>query len=139
MNPLTGNGPPAVHCVSESNMKTKMLLLLAVSLLVFVDGCAKSEGRLMGVWISDTTETEWGPARLQLQFGTNGLLGVSMLAPTEDPKVLPGAAAEGKYSVQGKRIISDAINKGKPVQFQFEGEVLVIYGGSEPAMRLKRQ
>lgn len=97
----------------------------------------KSEEPLVGVWISDSTETEWGPARVRLQFRSNGLLEVSMMAPTGDD-VLEGTA-EAKYSVKNKRIISDAINKGKPVQFQLEAEVLVICGESEPAIRLKRQ
>lgn len=119
-------------------MKFRVLLVFALSLVLFCDGCMKSRERLQGVWISDQTETEWGPARLRLEFRRDGRLQVSMVPPTGSSTPAEGSA-EANYEVRGRHIISDAINKGKPVQFQFEGEVLVIDGESESAMRLKRQ
>ena len=98
----------------------------------------KSKERLVGVWISDQTETEWGPAKLRLQFSADGKLAVSMIPPTGSSKPGPGAA-EADFEVRGRHLISDAINKGKAVEFRFDGEFLVIGGESGLAMRLKRE
>jgi hypothetical protein len=92
--------------------------------------------RLVGTWLSEPIQTEWGPAAFELTFQKDGHLKFSMLSPTGAG---PGLTREGKYKVSKGQLVSEVFDKGQPAAASFDGRELIIDTASESPWRFKRK
>jgi len=89
--------------------------------------------KLLGSWISEVQQTEWGELKVMLNFQGKHQVAFHLVRPDE---VATGLAGEKGYRVIGRRIYSRIFKRS--VGFHFEGQTLVLEPEGEPPTRFHR-
>ena len=122
-------------------MRTKRIFVqVAVVILGLLTGCMEQKKQpqandLFGSWKSGTVQTEWGEAVLEVTFQSASDIEFKMTPSGEGQPIV----SKGKYRLNGKQLISDALNKGEPVSVWLEDNQLVIQTPSEAPQRFTRK
>jgi hypothetical protein len=103
-------------------------------------GCGGKVGsmkmaQLVGDWISEPRETEFGRCTFEITFRADGEVEATM-RPTLGGEPI---SKRGKYSLQKGTLVSQIFNGGQPVPISIEGDTLIINTPGEPPGRLKRK
>jgi len=96
-----------------------------------------SPGEIAGDWFSEARETAWGPMRFEFRIGDDGRIGV-----TGTPAGAPGGEAyrrDGPYRLEGGRLVTPALNEGRPVRVRRQGDELHLEIDDGPEFRLRRR
>ena len=112
---------------------------IAVVVLALLTGCVEQGSQpqvseLLGSWKTGTVQTEWGASVLEVTFQSASDIEFKMTFPDNEQSIV----GKGKFRLDGKRLISDAINKGEPVSVWLESGELVIHTPPEPPQRFTR-
>lgn len=89
--------------------------------------------KLLGSWLSEVRQTEWGEMKIMLNFQGRHRLALHLVSPDE---VATWLAGEKGYRVIGRRIYSRIFKQS--IGFHFEGETLVLEPEGELPMRFHR-
>jgi hypothetical protein len=92
---------------------------------------------IRGTWVSEVRETHWGPLRFSFRIGDDGRFEV-----TGAPENPPGAEAyrrSGPYRLEGDRLVTPALNEGRPVRVRPSDGRLYLSIGEGLAFRLRRE
>jgi hypothetical protein len=122
-------------------MRTKRILVKIAAVIVgLLTGCMAQkkepqQGDLLGSWRSGPVQTEWGVATLEVAFQSASDIEFKM-TPVDGGQSI---VSKGKYRLSGSQLVSDAINKGKPVAIWLEHNQLVIQTPSEPPQHFTRR
>lgn len=108
--------------------------LILIALLVLLSACNSKSERLVGSWVSEPTNTEWGKVIIKFDFRSDGTLD-SMINSVDGGE---GLSRHGIYSVKSGRLVSDMMGRGEPVKFWFDGADLIIATATDPPRRFKR-
>jgi hypothetical protein len=123
------------------SMKLRKKIQVAMAILGLLTGCmAHKNGpkadQLLGTWKTETVQTEWGPATLQITFQTGFELEFKLIPSTNAQQ---SVVSKGPYQLNGSELASEVFNKGKPVSIWFEGKQLVIQVPNESPRHFSRQ
>lgn len=94
-----------------------------------------SDEKLSGIWASEVRQTILGLLNFEFTFrdGWFEVIGVT-------PEMREEAyRRSGPYRIEGKTLVSSAINEGRPVDFHFEEGELVLKIEDVLRFRLKRK
>jgi hypothetical protein len=101
-----------------------LLVLALVAGVVLIRRAVRLSGaadpRLVGKWTSDYFPTEWGTARIILQFDRE------TLEVEFDPIDGGRMSGTGTYSVSNGTIQSPALDSGKQLRYTIDGDVLTF-------------
>jgi hypothetical protein len=90
---------------------------------------------IQGTWASDVRETDWGPLRFTFRID-DGRFEV-----TGAPVTPSGGEAyrRGPYRLEGDRLVTPALNEGRPVRVRLSDGRLLLRIDEGLAFRLRRE
>jgi len=100
------------------------------------DPTAEVSSTVPGDWVSPPTDTRLGRLRFRFQFDDDGqfeVRGNRSDAPNE-----PSYVRQGHYRLDRGRLISPALNDGRPVTLVTDGEALELRIDERLTFRLRR-
>jgi hypothetical protein len=79
---------------------------------------------LVGTWISEVRDTEWGPLRFEFRFDENSRFSVTA-TPAESSET-DRYDRGGPYRLENNMLITPALNEGQPVHVELRESRLVL-------------
>ena len=93
-------------------------------------------GEIVGIWTSEVRETKHGPMTFVFQIGSDRTMDVTGTAAN-------GSGAEvfrrrGPYRLDGEKLVSPAVNEGRPVQVRLQAGTLFLTIDESLVFQLRR-
>jgi hypothetical protein len=121
-------------------MKEKFIFIAIIVIFFSCTGCSNSPPNyIIGTWVTETTETEWGPLIIEYTFQRDYKLLCSIRSDDPDDEKEVSSPQIGQFKMNDKEIL---IFIGKPndvIRGKFKGSTLLIQSDDEPEPMIFRR
>ena len=111
------------------------MVLITVSIMACFFGCqgkdsdsASLDAAVIGTWTSEVVEnTEMGTGKTEITFNVDGKVRVTtLIIDTTFIDDQESMTVEGNYKIEEGRLVSDIMNKGRPIQIWLDEGTLFL-------------